>query len=276
MSFLIAWNFPVRLAFKCLMTTMLMFYFMLCVALAADATPVDVGRRDHSELSQIITSASLLDKPGDRIAAISSHFLDSPYAAGILTGGPQEKEQLVINLAAFDCFTFLDVVEALRRASNADDFPAQLQQVRYRDGKVAYTHRRHFFSDWVADGTLISDVTAEVGRGRAEISGKQLNRRSDGTDWLPGIAVTPRNIHYLPTSGIDAELLSGLQSGDYVGIYSELAGLDVSHTGLIVKSNGTTMLRHASSRSGVERVVDEELLTYLQGKPGLLVYRVNP
>jgi hypothetical protein len=35
------------------------------------------------------------------------------------------------------------------------------------------------------------------------------------------------------------------------------------------------MLRHASSRRGVDQVVDEELFTYLQGKPGLLVYRVK-
>jgi hypothetical protein len=67
-----------------------------------------------------------------------------------------------------------------------------------------------------------------------------------------------------------------LRSGDYVGIYSEHAGLDVSHTGLIVKKSGQVLLRHASSRSNVKRVLDEDLLDYLRDKPGLVVYRVIP
>ena len=34
------------------------------------------------------------------------------------------------------------------------------------------------------------------------------------------------------------------------------------------------MLRHASSRGGVERIIDEDLVTYLRGTTGLIVYRV--
>lgn len=264
----------IRSRFIC---ALLMFYFMSGVALAAETCPGDTGRWSHAELAQIITSTSLIEKPGERVVAISGHFINTPYAAGTLIGSPQETEQLVVNLDAFDCFTFLDVVEALRRASDADDFPAQLRQVRYYDGDVSYTKRRHFFSDWVTnDDCLLYDATAEVGRGRAETVVKQLNRKSDGTDWLPGIAVTPREILYIPSSRIDAEFLSGLQSGDYIGFYSEQAGLDVTHTGLIVRNSDGVMLRHASSRSGTGRVVDEDLLAYLQGRPGLVVYRVKP
>lgn len=276
MAFSLVWKMVLPMAFKRLILVVLMLYFMHGAALAAETVLVDIGRWSHAELSQIIASAKQFDKPGERIVAISSHFLNTPYAADTLVGGPQEIEQLVINLAAFDCFTFLDVVEAMRRASDADDFPLHLRNVRYRNGEVAYTQRRHFFSDWLADGSLISDVTAEVGQGLAEMSVKQLNRRSDGKEWLPGIAVSERKILYLPTNRIDAKLLSGLQPGDYVGIFSQQAGLDVSHTGLIVKSKDGAMLRHASSRSGVQRVVDEDLLSYLQGKAGLLVYRAKP
>jgi hypothetical protein len=45
---------------------------------------------------------------------------------------------------------------------------------------------------------------------------------------------------------------------------------------LVVKAGNNVKLRHASSRLGVERIVDEDLLDYLQGKPGFLVYRVKP
>lgn len=71
------------------------------------------------------------------------------------------------------------------------------------------------------------------------------------------------------------EVLSALQAGDYVGFYSDHAGLDVSLAGLIVKANDIIMLRHASSRDKVRRVVDVDLVEYLQGEPGLEVYRVK-
>ena len=267
--------------FNILPATLLIFALLLFgplagSALGGDPPQVDLGRWSEAELAQIITRAQRLEDSGQRIAAISAHFLDTPYVADTLIGGPQTAEQLVVNLAGFDCFTLLDTVEALRRVSDLVDFSGRLQQVRYRHGRLGYEHRRHFFSDWVAgDDAMIEDVTAAVGRQRARRVVKQLNLKRDGTRWLPGIPVTRREISYIPTSTIDEQLLTALQTGDYVGIYSERAGLDVSHTGLIVKGEQGVMLRHASSFPGTQRVVDVDLLMYLQGKPGLVVYRVK-
>ena len=255
--------------FKHLISFMLIIYFMCSCVWAGDT--------GSSELAQILTSTRDIEQPGDRIVAISVHFLDRPYLANTLVGGPDEAERLVVALNGFDCFTLLDAIEALRRSTQPEDFPDQLRLVRYRDGVVSYRGRRHFFSDWAAfENSAITDLTSAVGQGHAVKVMKQLNRKSDGTLWLPGIAVTSREIVYIPTSAITDHMLSSLLSGDYVGIYSERAGLDVSHTGLIVKTDGSVWLRHASSRPGSERVVDEVLLDYLQGKPGLVVYRVKP
>ncbi len=264
------------MSFKILKSIFFLFFLMSCVALGADQKLVNLGRWSNTELAQIITTAGQIDAPGDRIVAISRHFIDTPYAADTLIGDPQKAEQLVINLAGFDCFTLLDVVEALRRAADVADFPEQLKQVRYRGGKVSYETRRHFFSDWVAgDAAMVADVTADVGLGRVEVVVKQLNLKRDGTHWLPEIAVARREMTYIPTSEIDKGVLSALQAGDYVGIYSHHAGLDVSHTGLIVKDKDSIRLRHASSRDNLKRVVDEDLLEYIQGKSGLVVYRVK-
>lgn len=254
-----------------------MVCLMCSAGLAADPAAVGSGHPGQDRLAGILAAAGQLEKPGERIVALSGQFIGAPYAANTLIGGPQQAEQLVINLAGFDCFTLLDVVEALRRSPGPDDFPAQLVQVRYRDGRISYADRRHFFSDWPdADDAIIADVTREVGQGRARVTTKTLNRRDDGSLWLPGLAVIPRDIVHIPADAIDETVLAALQAGDYVGIYSELAGLDVSHTGLIVRADGKVLLRHASSRGDVERVVDEELSAYLQGKPGLVVYRVRP
>jgi N-acetylmuramoyl-L-alanine amidase-like len=264
------------MVFKILISILFIFYLMSCSALGADRKLVNLGRWSATELAQIITSARRIEAPGERIVALSRHFIATPYVADTLIGGPQTAEQLVIDLAGLDCFTLLDVVEALRRAADLADFPEQLRLVRYRNGRVAYAERRHFFSDWVAgDAARIADVTAAVGQGRTQAVVKQLNLKRDGTYWLPGIPVTRREVSYIPTGKIDRDLLSALHSGDYVGIYSDSDGLDVSHVGLIVQGKDHIMLRHASSLSSAKRVVDVDLLEYLQGKPGLVVYRVK-
>ena len=230
-----------------------------------------------ARLDPLFAAAAAAATPGDRIVALSGQFLGKPYVADTLIGGPDQAEQLVIDLDRFDCFTYLDTVEALRRSRNPAQFPEQLIGVRYRNGVVGYRERRHFFSDWVSDGGgEVTDVTVQIGQGRAATTAKFLNRKGEGSLWLAGIDVTRREIHYIPAAAINRQLLDALQPGDYAGIYSPLEGLDVSHTGLIVWQEDRTMLRHASSRPGVRRVLDDDLLNYLRGKPGLVVYRVAP
>lgn len=251
---------------------------LMSLPAAADGQAlIDLGRWQGSGLAALLATAEHLDAPGERIVALSAPFVATPYAADTLIGGPQRPEQLVINLAGFDCFTLLDVVEALRRSATADEFAGHLRKVRYRGGEVDYRQRRHFFSDWVAAAdTPLVDVTPLVGAGRVVKATRQLNRKADGSLWLAGIPVVEREIACIPAPAVDAEVIAALRPGDYVGICSDQAGLDVSHVGLLVKSGATFMLRHAASRRGVARVVDEDLLAYLAGKPGLLVYRVKP
>ncbi len=275
------YNWDMRLPINAFLVALLAFSLLVFgplygMALAGGSQQVKFGRWSETELAELISRARRLKDPAQRISAISAHFLDTPYVADTLIGGPQISEQLVVNLAGFDCFTLLDTVEALRRTSNLAEFFDRLQQVRYRQGRLGYEHRRHFFSDWVADeGAMIADVTATVGRKRVRRVVKHLNLKHDGSLWLPGIPVTRRLICYIPTDIIDEEVLSALQTGDYVGIYSEQVGLDVRHTGLIVKGEQGVMLRHASSLPEIQRVVDVDLRKYLQDKPGLVVYRVK-
>ena len=242
------------------------------VTAAGDSKPV---LAQDALIEKILRESAGSRSPGERITSISRHFLDTPYVANSLVGSPAETEQLVLRLDGFDCFTLLDTVEALRRSDAAGDFPVQMVQVRYRNGEVSYANRRHFFSDWVSDrNSPIRDVTASVSQGRAVYVHKNLNARANEALWLPEIDVVPRTIAYIPASELDETLLAALEPGDYVGIFSQRPGLDVSHTGLIVKAGATVMLRHASSRDAVQRVLDEDLVTYMYGKTGLIVYRV--
>jgi len=238
---------------------------------------VDLGPFSWADLDSLVQSANFIADPGERLVALSEPFLATPYVAHTLVGGPDMEEQLVLDLAGLDCFTFLDTLEALRRSAAADDLLPMLRQVRYRGGVVAYAHRRHFFSDWVADEDPVAiDVTPLVGQGREKVVVKDLNRKSDGSLWLTGIPGSKRKLYYFPIASIDDAVLSRMRAGDFLGIYSERAGLDVSHVGLLLRREGKWMLRHASSRSSAMQVVDDDLLDYLRGKPGVVVYRAAP
>ena len=201
-------------------------------------------------------------------------FSTPPYLADTLIGSAGTAEVFVLRLDGVDCFTLLDTVEALRRASGFDGFKEALRRVRYRDGRVDFLSRNHFFSEWgEANSAHLRDVTALVGGEKVRRVEKQLNRKKDGALYLPGYPVKKREIACIPAEAVDASVLARLQSGDYVGIYSPVPGLDVSHVGIVVKRGGQVFLRHASSRSDLRKVVDQELASYLGGKKGLVVYR---
>lgn len=210
---------------------------------------------------------------GEQNRLISSTFLGTPYAANRLQGSASTPEKLVIDFTGLDCFTYLDYVEALRKSSTRTDFINNLVQTRYVNGQVDYLHRRHFFSDWAhTERKLADDVTAQVSPQAVTVI-KQLNRKADGSTYLPGLPVVERSITYIPASAVDENLISHLQTGDYIGIYTPLAGLDVTHTGFFIMTEQGPVLRNASSTPANQKVVDAPFMAYVAKTPGIVVLR---
>ena len=232
------------------------------------------GRWSEAELDLMIRRASLLVDPGEKVEFISRQFLDIPYRESTLRGAMDIGEVLVIDLEGVDCFTLLDYIEAMRISASYGDLAGNVARVRYRDGKISFSSRNHFFTDWRQyNAERVDDVTEAVGCGRAKQTVKMLNLREDGSHFLPGIEVRRREVCFLPASDLSDCVMAGLRSGDYTGIYSELEGLDISHAGIIVKKGSRVYLRHASSSQLMRRVIDEDFMKYVSGKPGLVVLR---
>ncbi len=252
-----------------------------CVSSAANPScpscnkeSIKLGKWSESELNSVIYDSSKLDSEAAKIRYLSNQLLDTPYLEHTLIGSADTPEVFTINLEGMDCFTYLDYVESMRLSSSFPESKQVLKKIRYRDGKVEFTKRNHFFTDWaVYNSDKVIDITSNISSKNAVRVKKNLNRKADGTVYLPGIPVEAREISYVPTSAIDAELLKSLKTGDYVGIYTDLQGLDVSHTGIIVKKNDEIFIRHASSRKINRRVVDENFENYIQNKPGFIVLR---
>lgn len=256
--------------------TLLIIAFLLATAISVSAEEeyINLGNWTEPKLDTLMEKKSNKTGAPEQIAFLSAEFLGTPYKDHTLTGDKNTPEVFTINLAGMDCFTYIDYVEALRVSKNFPEFKDSIQNIRYEDGEVAFKNRNHFFTDWpVNNPTHVKDVTRDIGGDRAAAINKNLNVKKDGSYYLPGIEPKEREIYYLPSDTIDAETMEKLNTGDYVGIYTELPGLDVTHTGIVIKKDGRAYLRHASSRSVNEKVVDEDLLEYIQNKPGLVVFR---
>ena len=230
------------------------------------------GKWTEKELDRMIREASRIGDAGARIAFLSREFLGADYREFTLIGSMITPEVFVVDLAGVDCFTFIDYVEAMRISSSMPDFIGSLRNIRYRGGDVSFENRNHFFTDWREfNAAFVEDVTPEVGKSATVTVPKTLNKKEDGSAWVEGIRPVQRQIAYVPSQAVDKEVLAGLRTGDYAGIYSAAPGLDVSHAGIIVKDKGDVCLRHASSRH--RKVVDEDLISYISVNPGLIILR---
>ena len=231
-----------------------------------------LGTWSGERLDRLIADAAKIKNIGERIAFLSEKFLGTPYKESMLIGAPTIPEKLVINTKNFDCFTFLDCIEAMRLSRSFADFHENLIRVRYKAGIVRYDRRNHFFTDWSEQNrAFVSDRTKEIGGKKTETVTKILNRKDDGSSLLPGIAPIKRIISYITSEGMNKTVCALLQTGDYVGIYSDLPGLDVSHVGIVVKDGPYINFRHASSAA--RKVVDQDFSEYISDKAGIIILR---
>jgi hypothetical protein len=233
---------------------------------------INLGYWKREGLERMIGKAAHIVSIGRRIDYISRQFLGVNYKEKTLMGDDRTEENLTVNLSGMDCFTFLDYIESLRQSDSFSSFMANLRLVRYRSGIVAFDHRNHFFSDWIlANKEFVIDVTKKIGGRRTRFSKKMLNIKEGGALYLPGIDPVDRTIAYVPANTIDEALLRKCRTGDYIGVYTEVPGLDVSHVGIFIRHQGMIYLRHASSV--YREVIDQEFKSYMHGKPGFLVLR---
>lgn len=235
---------------------------------------IELGGWTEIEIDRILHESCSIEDVGGRIAFLSGLFLGLPYRESTLLGNADTDEVFVINLSGVDCFTFLDYIEAMRLSTSFATFRKNLQQVRYRDGIVSYENRRHFFTDWADfSPASVEDLTGQIGGEKTINVLKTINMNADNALLLPGVAMRQRLINYIPSEHIDISDIRKLKTGDYAGIYSLMPGLDVSHVGIIINTEHTVMLRHASSDRSFRKVIDQDLQDYLSGKPGMLILR---
>ncbi len=251
--------------------------------------------KDKEILEQVLTKFSEeTNAPiSELMIKVGTFFLETPYVARTLE---TEKEQLVINLRELDCTTFAENCLAISRTikneeSSFEQFAAELQKIRYHDGKIdGYTSRIHYFSDWIFEKNqkeIIKSVSKEI----AEIPyANKVNFMSthpesyaqlkNNCELLKVIAkqektISERDYYYIPEDKI-AELENKLMDGDIVGITTKIEGIGISHVGILVRKAGRIHLIHASSSAKKVVVSEKTLEGYLlnsKSATGIMVAR---
>lgn len=229
------------------------------------------------------------------ISTVAHYFLKTPYVASTLEI-PGE-EQLVINLGQMDCTTYVEYVVALSISLKQDDpsfsnFAHNLACLRYREGTIqGYPSRLHYFSEWLhhkADKGLITLISDTLGTDPFELS---LNFMSNNPKLYPQLAnpefvdsmriieesISMFAMQYIPKKMIQS-IEGDIKDGDIIAFTTNIAGLDVTHTGFALHLNGRLHLIHASTRTMQVEITSIPLLDYLKPMSritGILAARVT-
>lgn len=229
------------------------------------------------------------------IIEIGKSFLGTEYVAFTLEKGDEEK--LVINLTGLDCYIFLETSLAFSRCikngkTSFEDFQREVANLRYRDGKLKeYPSRLHYFSDWIYDMDkrgIGKDITKEIG-GITYVkkinfmtthidSYKQLKNSSRFVEEMVQIEneISSRNYYYIPQAEIESAE-SKIQSGDIIGITTNVEGMDIAHTGIAIRmEDGRIHFMHAPIVGKKVQITKEPLADYIKGnkkQTGIMVLR---
>ncbi len=242
------------------------FLFIVSTALA---------QNDPLATQLVHLSAATGKTPAENAVQIGKKLLGKPYVSHTLDQHPDE--QLVINMNAFDCTTYLETVLAITLArldgkpsatptQVEQSFKKYLTQLRYRNGRIdGYASRLHYFSDWLRNNEkmgLLTDVTAQL-PGSMSVA-KPVSYMTSATHKFPAMSdpavyrqiqftetsISQQSFSFVPTKYI-RQAEGRIQEGDIVMLMAARPGLDMRHVGLAVRQpNGRLHLLHASSERG--------------------------
>jgi hypothetical protein len=229
-------------------------------------------------------AAGLMGKPvGDTMIALGQHFLGKPYIAHSLEE-PGE-EHLVVNLRGFDCLTLVENCLSFSRCfasgkTSFDDFRTQLTRIRYTGGTIkGYTSRLHYFTDWMSDNVrkgVVQEMTMTLG---GEEYRKTINFMTTHRDKyaqlgndstaVARVQIAESNLSGNPLHRVPREkiglILDSLHNGDIIGTVTSMEGIDIAHTGMVIRKDGTSKFLHAPLSGGAVTISEGSIAEYVRG-----------
>ncbi|MFY2561303.1 N-acetylmuramoyl-L-alanine amidase-like domain-containing protein [Corallococcus terminator] len=245
-------------------------------AQAATATPSRPNGwtgLDASAFAALVAEASNAPLT-ERLLTMSQRFVNTPYVLSPLGEGSGVDPDPTFRLDAVDCLTFVEQSLALGLARAEPEVAPLLEHIRYAQAP-AYEDRNHLMeAQWLPNNVrkgFLRDVTRRFGGEDAVAVTKTLTpltwqSRSSQALQLPKERrpVGTFAMNMIPLERV-MEHARSIPSGTILVVLREdlpLKATRVTHLGFVVQRKGRTYLRHAS-RGGYNRVVDEDLETFL-------------
>jgi hypothetical protein len=244
---------------------------------------------------EFAVSARLREKPiNEVIIEMGKSFLGTEYVAHTLEQ-PGE-ESLVINLRGLDCVSFCENSLVFARCikkgkTTFDQYKAELQFIRYRGGVMdRYPSRLHYFSDYIFDNEkkgVWKNVSTALGGVPFRKSINFMSTHPDSypqlkqhPEFIPMIqrqeeAISKRTLTHIPKDQV-ARVAEKIQSGDIIGITSDIPGMDIAHTGIAIRQNNELHFMHAPIAGSKVMITTKTLADYLAGNKkqlGIMVAR---
>ena len=256
----------------------------------------DYRRSDSLKVVKLLTEATALDAETNYVLYFARKLQGIPYVAKTLEYNSEER--LVVNLRQLDCTTFVETVLALTRCmyQKTYTFAAycdNLRQIRYKDGKINYPNRLHYFTSWIENNEKMG-IVKSVPTPNPPFSAVQtvwLNYMTvhvkaylmlvKHPEWIPQIRqmereITGKRYRYIPKSqlGDTHALRKAVQDGDIIVILSNKKGLDTNHIAFAVWHKDGLHMIDASSI--YKKVIEEPKLmsTYMNEHPAHLGLRI--
>lgn len=278
--------------------------FILCSLLISVAPSYSVAQAQTADtllVKRLLTEARQLPATTNLTLHFARKFIGVPYVAHTLE--VNNKEQLVVNMRQLDCTTLVENVVALtlcvqHKKYGVSDFMNMLKQLRYRNGKIdGYASRLHYFTDWIADNSLMGFVTERqtpnppftavqtINVGYMSTHPQAYDALRKDASLVPVIKAQEKKLNgkkyrFIPKSQVtnSQALRQAVNDGDIIAITCNKQGLDIAHLGFAVwRKDGL----HLLNASQIHKKVVEEPMTlgqYLQKHPshtGIRIVRIN-
>ncbi|RKH67621.1 DUF1460 domain-containing protein [Corallococcus interemptor] len=210
----------------------------------------------------------------ERLLGMSEKFLNTPYVLSPLGEGQGVDPDPTFRLDAVDCLTFVEETLALGLARGEPEVPALLERIRYASTPT-YEDRNHLMeAQWLPNNIkkgLLVDVTRKYAKDDTVSVTKTLTAHTWQSKSSMALQL-PRErqpvgtftLNMIPLDKV-LEHAHGVPSGTILVVMREdlpLKATRITHLGFVVQKKKRTFLRHAS-RGGYNRVVDEDLETFL-------------
>lgn len=208
-----------------------------------------------------------------RLLFFSEALLKTPYLLGPMGESYLDsiEPKPLIYLDSVDCVTFIEQSLALALSVHEDSIFSQLQKIRYFNGKIDYSHRKHYFvEDFLGENLFTSihpmegDTTIiRVLPKKEFFSSKKIKYNSENSQTEIRYLPYNKTVSFAKKEWNEDQTILGVA---FVGASSKI---DATHTGfLILEKDKKPILRHASQIK--KKVVDQNFDEYLKSRKGKL------